>query len=269
MANRVWHWHFGAGLVRSPDNFGTLGLKPANQPLLDWLANEFERDGWSIKKLHRRIMNSATYQMACTHDAESFQADPDNELFWRVNRRRMEAETIRDSIIFLAGDVDRTAGGSLLTVGNHKYVTSTASEKFDSYHVDRRTVYLPITRSSLYDFLQAFDFADPGSSNGERVNTTFAPQALALLNSRLVDEKTLSWARKLTENPQLNDAGRVNEVFLKAYSRLPSSQEVSKALAFIDKVAAQLPGDGQVRTVQAWREFCRAILASSEFIHVE
>lgn len=269
MANRIWHWHFGAGLVRSPDNFGTLGMKPANQPLLDWLASEFEKDGWSIKKLHRKIMNSATYQMACTHDAGSFQVDPDNELFWRVNRRRMEAETIRDSIIFLAGDLDRTAGGSLLTVGNHKYVTSTASEKFDSYHVNRRTVYLPITRSSLYDFLQAFDFADPSSSNGERVNTTVAPQALALLNSRLVDEKTLSWAQKLTENPKLNDAGRVNEVFLKAYSRPPSSQDVSRALAFIEKVGTQLPGDGQVRTVQAWREFCRAILASSEFIHVE
>ena len=269
MANRVWHWHFGAGLVRSPDNFGSLGLKPANQPLLDWLASEFEKDGWSIKKLHRRIMNSSTYQMGCNHDPESFRIDPDNELFWRVNRRRMEAETIRDSMIFLAGDLDRTPGGSLLTIGNHKYVTSTASEKFDSYHVNRRTVYLPITRSSLYDFLQAFDFADPSSSNGERVNTTVAPQALALLNSRLVDEQTLSWARRLIENPSLDDVGRVNEVFLKAYSRPPSSHEVSRALAFIRNVVPQFPGDTQNRTVQAWREFCRAILSSSEFIHVE
>lgn len=269
MANRVWHWHFGAGLVRSPDNFGSLGLKPSNQRLLDWLATEFEKDGWSIKNLHRKIMLSSTYQMACSHDAESSRVDPANELFWRMNRRRMEAETVRDSIIFVAGDLDKTIGGSLLTVGNHKYVTSTASEKFDPYHVNRRTVYLPITRSSLYDFLQAFDFADPSSSNGERVNTTVAPQALALLNSRLMDEKTLAWARKLVGNTMLDDSGKVNEVFQNAYSRAPTSQEITDALSFLERVKPQLAGEGEIRTVHAWQEFCRAILASSEFIHVE
>lgn len=269
LVNRVWHWHFGAGLVRSPDNFGNLGMRPANQPLLDWLASEFVNDGWSIKNLHRRIMNSATYQMSCAHDPEAFRVDPGNELFWRMNRRRMEAEAVRDSVIFLAGDLEPSRGGSLLTIGNHKYVTSTASEVFDPYHVDRRTVYLPITRSSLYDFLQAFDFADPSASNGDRVPTTVAPQALAFLNSRLMDEKTHSWARKLTAIPGLDDPGRVREVFLRAYSRDPTTRELASALAFLERVKPRLGTDEAARRVLAWREFCRAILASSEFVHVE
>lgn len=269
LVNRVWHWHFGGGLVRTPDNFGALGSRPANQPLLDWLATEFEKDGWSIKKLHQRIMNTSTYQMSCAYDGDSFRQDPDNQLFWRMNRKRMEAEVIRDGVIFVAGDLDKTEGGSLMTVGNHKYVTSTASEKFDQYHVDRRTVYLPITRSSLYEFLQAFDFADPGSSNGERVTTTVAPQALALLNSRLMNEKTFSWARKLLSDRAATDQERIRSVFLAAYSRPPEKPEMEEAAKFITRLKTRFSGDPEKASLQAWQEFCRAILASSEFIHVD
>ena len=269
MVNRLWHWHFGAGLVRTPDNFGRLGMKPVNQPLLDWLAVEFVRGGWSIKEMHRKIMNTSAYQMSCAHDSMSFQSDPDNTLFWRMNRRRLEAEALRDGIISLAGDLKATNGGSLLTVGNHKYVTSTASERFDPYHVDCRTVYLPITRSSVYDFLQAFDFADPSSSNGERVPTTVAPQALALLNSRLVEEKTLSWARKLVMRSDLDDAGRITEIYKRAYSRQPKQHELDRATRFVQDLKTSFNGNPDEISTRAWQGFCRAILASSEFVHVD
>ena len=269
MVNRLWQWHFGAGLVRTPDNFGRLGMKPANQPLLDWLATEFVRNGWSIKDMHRKIMNTSAYQLSCAHDSTAFQADPDNALFWRMNRRRLEAEALRDGFISVAGDLKTTNGGSLLTVGNHKYVTSTASERFDPYHVDCRTVYLPITRSSVYDFLQAFDFADPSSSNGERVATTVAPQALALLNSRLVEEKTISWARKLVARNDLDDSGRILEIYMRAYSRPPRKNELDRANRFIVSLKDSTDGSDDEKTVRAWQGFCRAILASSEFVHVD
>lgn len=269
MVNRLWQWHFGAGLVRTPDNFGRLGMKPANQPLLDWLATEFVRNGWSIKDMHRKIMNTSAYQMSCAHDPIAFQADPDNALFWRMNRRRLEAEALRDGFISLAGDLKTTNGGSLLTIGNHKYVTSTASERFDPYHVDCRTVYLPITRSSVYDFLQAFDFADPSSSNGERVATTVAPQALALLNSRLVEEKTISWARKLVARTDLDDSGRISEIYMRAYSRPPRKNELDRAKRFFVSLKDSTDGSDDEKTVRAWQGFCRAILASSEFVHVD
>ncbi|MFM7110683.1 MAG: DUF1553 domain-containing protein, partial [Planctomycetota bacterium] len=144
-----------------------------------------------------------------------------------------------------------------------------ASEKFDQYHVDRRTVYLPITRSSLYEFLQAFDFADPGSSNGERVTTTVAPQALALLNSRLMNEKTFSWARKLLSDRAATDQERIRSVFLAAYSRPPEKPEMEEAAKFITRLKTRFSGDPEKASLQAWQEFFRAILASSEFIHVD
>ncbi len=269
IVNRLWHWHFGGGLVRTPDNFGRLGLPPANPALLDWLAVEMVKQGWSLKKMHRQMVLSSAYRMSCTYDEKSHQADPDNALFWRFNRKRLEAEALRDGIIAVAGDLDRTMGGTLLTVKNHSYVTSTASERFDPYHVNRRSVYLPITRSSVYDFFQAFDFADPSASNGERVATTVAPQALALLNSRLMEEKTLSWAKKLLARPGQTGPGRVEEIYRTALGRKPEPGELLRALWFVEQVRPGLSGDDKEKEAGSWQALCRVVLASSEFVHVD
>ena len=122
MANRIWRWHFGRGIVPSTDNFGRLGEPPTNQPLLDWLALRFIEDGWSIKAMHRLIMLSNTYQMSSRYDARAAETDPENTLLWRMNRRRLEAESIRDAIMAVSGDLDFTEGGSILAYKDRQYV---------------------------------------------------------------------------------------------------------------------------------------------------
>jgi hypothetical protein len=154
-------------------------------------------------------------------------------------------------------------------VANHAYVASTASERYDPYHVARRSVYLPVARSNVYDLFQAFDFADPSAPNGQRSPTTIAPQALALMNSRLIEEQTRRWAQRLIETGD-DDAHRVRTIYLQAYSRPPSDQELTRGLDFVRRIRAkfieQQQADAQVR---AWQSFCRVVLASSEFVYVE
>jgi cytochrome c553 len=268
MVNRVWHWHFGNGLVRSPDNFGRLGEAPDNPALLDYLAVQFVEQGWSLKELHRTIMLSGKYQMSTAYNASAAEIDPENRLHWRTNRRRLEAEALRDAVLAVSGALDATQGGSLLGVANHAYVASTASERYDPYHVTRRSVYLPVARSNVYDLFQAFDFADPSAPNGQRVATTIAPQALALMNSRLIEEQTRRWAERLqaiSDHP-----ARLRQIYEQAYSRPPSEQELSRGLDFVRRIEAtfleQKQADAHVR---AWQSLCRVVLASSEFIYVE
>ncbi|MGD9856804.1 MAG: DUF1549 domain-containing protein, partial [Planctomycetaceae bacterium] len=177
MVNRLWQWHFGDGLVRTPDNFGRLGERPTHPELLDWLAVRFVESGWSIKAMHRLLMLSSTYQMSTQYDAGAATQDPENRLWWRRNRRRLEAEAIRDAILAASGNLDLTMGGSLLPTENRKYVTSTANVDPVTYQSNRRSLYLPVVRSAVYDVLQAFDFADPSVLSGQRRSTTVAPQA--------------------------------------------------------------------------------------------
>jgi hypothetical protein len=171
-------------------------------------------------------------------------------------------------VLSVSGELDASQGGSLLGVANHAYVASTASERYDPYHVARRSVYLPVARSNVYDLFQAFDFADPSAPNGQRVATTIAPQALALMNSRLIEEQTKRWSEKL----QLieDKTARVRRLYEQAYGRPPSEQELSRGLDFVRRVEAKLAerqqADAQVR---AWQSFCRVVLASSEFVYVE
>lgn len=271
IVNRVWHWHFGNGLVRSPDNFGRLGDTPDNPALLDYLAVQFVKQSWSLKELHRQIMLSSTYQMSTAYNATAAANDPENRLHWRTDRRRLEAEALRDAVLAVSGELDATQGGSLLGVANHAYVASTASERYDPYHVARRSVYLPVARSNVYDLFQAFDFADPSAPNGQRAPTTIAPQALALMNSRLIEEQTRRWAQRLVETSS-DDAQRVRTIYLQAYSRPPSDQELARGLGFVQRIESMLveqkQGANEAR-MRAWQSLCRVVLASSEFVYVE
>jgi hypothetical protein len=272
MANRIWRWHFGAGLVRSTDNFGRLGDRPSHPELLDWLARRFVESGWSIKAMHRLIMLSSTYQMGTAFDPEAAQADPENRLLWRRERRRLEAEAIRDALLAVGGGLDLSMGGSLLKTRNHAYVAGTASIDSTDYDADRRSIYLPVIRSSLYEVFQAFDFADPSVANGMRETTTVAPQALFMMNSTIVARQSKGLARMLLEAAGLDDAGRVRLAFEKAYGRPPTPKEVEQALAFVARyegASGARPADPGGRRLRAWEGLSRVILAVNEFLYIE
>jgi len=272
IVNRIWLWHFGEGIVRSPDNFGLLGERPTNPQLLDHLATEFVAHGWSIKAFHRLIMSSATYQMSTAFNEKAAGVDPENRLMWRMNRRRLEAESIRDSILFVAGTLDLTMGGSLLPTPNRQYVTSTANVNPAIYEAKRRSVYLPVVRSALYEVFQAFDFADPSTLNGRRDSTIVAPQALFMLNSRIVLEQSKALATQLLAEANVDDVGRIRRLYEIALSRPATEPETTRALAFVERYSHAVTEKGVPageQRLRAWQALCRTVLASNEFVYVE
>jgi mono/diheme cytochrome c family protein len=268
MVNRVWRWHLGAGLVRSTDNFGLLGEKPSHPELLDWLAAEFVKNGWSVKHLHRLVMLSATYQRSSAHDAKAALADPDNRLLWRANVRRLEAEAIRDSLLAVGGLLDRTPGGPALAhVKNRDYLFDHTSKDRTSYDTDRRSVYLPVIRNNLYDVFQLFDAPDAAVPNGDRPTTTVPTQALFFMNSPLAGRAADGLADRLLAKPDLDDAGRVRLLFDLAYGRPATEKEVERLTSAVAAFEADFAGDAAKRR-KAWSAVCQAVLASNEFIHV-
>lgn len=272
MVNRLWLWHFGVGLVDSPDNFGRLGDRPVNLALLDWLARRFVASGWSIKSMHRLIMLSSTYQMSTRFDRAAALVDPDNRLHWRTSRRRLEAEAIRDAILTVSGQLDLAMGGTLMTEKSHAYVNSTTRSGSTTYQVNLRSVYLPVIRSGLYDVFQAFDFADPSASNGKRIPTTVAPQALFMMNDRLVLRCAEAMARRLLDHPGLDDSGRIRLAYRSAYGRLPTVSEITRANDYLRRFAAVIDSQGVYtgsRPLRSWQALCQALLASSEFIYLD
>ena len=301
MANRVWQWHFGQALVRSPDNFGRLGERPTHPALLDWLAGEFAGNAWSIKQLHRQLVTSAAYRMSTTHDANAALVDPENRLLWRFNRQRLEVEQLRDALLAVSGSLDEATGGTLLPTANRAYVTSTANVNPAIYNSRRRSIYLPVVRSALFEVFTAFDFADPSTLNGQRDQTTVAPQALFMMNSEFVLSQSRSLAEGLlarsniarrmdapsVRDPVVTDgrgvhptgvsatateANRICELYELAYSRQPSEAEVTRATTYLDRLRSVMTQSG-VATIdiepRVWTSLCRAVLAANEFVYVE
>ena len=179
----------------------------------------------------------------------------------------MEAEEIRDSLLAVADSLDSRMGGSQLGIDNRKYVTSTANVDPVVYTGNRRSVYLPVVRSALFDVFQAFDFADPSVASGKRDSTTVAPQALFMMNSRIAAEQARVLAEILGESSP-DDAGRVRLLYERAWSRPPTDAEVRRSLAFLDRYAAAVQPAAEGRS-KAWQALCRAVLAGSEFVYVE
>jgi cytochrome c553 len=226
--NRVWRWHFGQALQPTTDNFGNLGEQPINQPLLDHLAKTFIDNGWSIKHLHRTIMNSSTYRMSSNFNDAASKIDAANRYLWRFPVKRLEAEAIRDSILAVSGLLDRTMGGSMLPVKNREFLFNHTSKDLTKYDSFVRSVYLPVVRNNLYDFFQLFDYNDASVSNGDRQTTTVAPQALYMLNSPLVDEASCQIVEQLLEeNKSLKP--RVQQLYLTLLGRNATRQEMSRA----------------------------------------
>jgi hypothetical protein len=269
MVNRVWAGHFGAGLVRSPDNFGRLGERPTHPELLDWLAAEFVANKWSLKHLHRLIVTSTAYRTSSRSNPIAATIDPENRLLSHFGRRRLDAEEIRDGMLAVSGLLDRTAGGTLLKATPRQYVTSTASRNYEGYATPRRSVYLPVVRSAVYDVFQTLDFPDPSVPNGQRVATTVPTQALLLLNSALADQTAEAFAKAVLATE--GDEARVREAYRRAYGRAPTATELEKVLAYLKKSeeVADPKATRDERRFRAWRGLCRVLLASNEFVFVE
>ena len=271
IVNRVWRWHFGRGLVASVDNFGHLGTQPSHPELLDWLARRFASDGYSIKRLHRLIMLSNTYQTSSRTQSEAAEVDPENTLLWRGPLRRLEAESLRDALLAVSGQLDRRMGGSLLHVGNREFLFDHTSKDTTNYDSPLRSLYLPVIRNNLYDGFQLFDYTTAGVIAGDRSTTTVATQALFLMNSEFVQTAAQSLAEQIRQSSP-DAADRASELYLRAVGRRPTPDEqtdLEQTLRQLSQLLATEPDvDGDTAEARAWTVVCHALLASNEFIYV-
>jgi hypothetical protein len=278
--NRLWQGHFGRGIVTSSSNFGSRGDAPTHPELLDWLARELVRRGWSIKAMHRLVCSSATYRMASDASSGALELDPDNRRLSRQFRRRLDAEALRDTLLALSGTLDRTVGGSLLETKNGEYVTNDQSSNAARYDAPRRSLYLPIIRNAMLDLYSSFDYPDPSVTVEARPETTSASQALYLMNSPLA----LATARALVARSSgaTTDAERVEALYRGVLSRAPSAAERERALRFV--AAARGPGGACAGAdvgrpndppadpeldARAWRALAQVLVVSSEVLYVD
>lgn len=267
VVNRIWQAHFENGLVRTPENFGVRGELPTHPELLDWLASEFMRTGWSLKQLHRWILNSATWQassLAAPDAAPPGKSvailDPDNRLLSRFPRQRLEAEMVRDALLAVSGRLDLQRGGSLVNWKNNEY---TPGDEVSASSV-RRSIYLPIVRDRMYDPFTIFDCANPSVGTARRIPTVVAHQALFFLNSPLVKDSAKALTGDLMRDPQGDESQRVRLLYRRVLQRDPSTTEAGRALAYLERAGA-LVQDPTRRA--AWASLCQTLLASNEFLY--
>ncbi len=272
MANRIWQYHFGKPLVSTPSDFGFRGSPPTHPELLDWLASEFISSGWSVKSLHRTIMLSKTYQLSTDGDPQNAAVDSGNKWYWRFDRRRLDAESMRDTILTLGGALDLSRPGPHPFPEPSKW-TYTAHHQFNhvSYPSDHRSVYLMVQRLHAHPYLSLFNGADPSLSTPSRDNSTVALQSLYLLNNQFVHQQATDFARRLlTQTDDL--AARVKLGYMRVYGRDPELAEVTKCLTFVDKYLRSLEAEGMPadrRDLEVWSGWARALFASNEFFYVD
>jgi hypothetical protein len=272
LVNRVWRHLFGAGLVRTVDNFGTTGERPSHPELLDHLAAQFVAGGWSIKKVVREIVLSRAYRQSSAFRAEAFRADPANRLLWRASKRRLDAEAIRDAMLAAAGDLDPARpGGSLVArvVGDGPVSLIGLNNRVppDLDGARHRSVYLPVLRDKLPDVLDLFDFAEPSLVTGDRETTNVPVQALYLMNSPFVLARSKALADRLAREAD-NDKARGRRAFLLCFGRPPDAAEEELAAAFLGR-GAKLTGDGNNGHRQLMAAYCQALLAAAEFRNLD
>jgi len=264
MANRIWQGHFGDGIVRTPDNFGKLGDRPSNPELLDYLARQFMENGWSIKKMHRLIMLSKTYQMSAEYDAEKKGKDSENRLLSHYPRQRLSIEQIRDAFLAIGGDLDLTMGGTLDPGVGTDGETSASRISMNPESTNRRSIYLPLRRSNLPTLWMLFDFGDATSPEGKRNPTTVATQALFVMNSPLVEREAKALATRILAQ-QKKDSRRIEEAYVSILDRRPEPGEIDTGLTYIQSLRRKWK---DLDEAKAWQSFCHALMASNEFIYV-
>jgi hypothetical protein len=266
MVNRIWQHHFGAGIVATSDNLGQSGARPTHPELLDYLATEFISRGWSIKAVHRLILNSAVYRQSSAFRADAFQADPDNRLLWRFRLRRLDAEALRDAMLSVAGELDAKEGGPFVPTNHAEDGSVVVDEKLAGAR--RRSIYLQQRRTQVPTLLEVFDAPSVVTNCTIRNTSTVPLQALALLNSDFARNRASAFARRLAQEAGGDPDKRTERAFRLAYGRKPDQKELDLSKRFL---AAQCQiwskeKDGEQR---AWIDFCQMVLASNSFIYVE
>jgi cytochrome c553 len=266
--NRVWHHLIGAGLVKTVDNFGSTGDLPSHPELLDHLATQFMNEGWSLKKLVRRIVLSRTYRQSSKFRPDAFEKDPDNQLVWRAAKRRLPAEAIRDAMLATSGEMDLTRpDGSLVgrVIGDRpvSLIGLDARLPKDLDGSKQRSVYLPIIRDRLPDVLELFDFAEPSLVTGERENTNVPTQALYLMNSQFVTERTTAFAKRIQKETSLPEE-QVKLAFRLCFSRDPAPEEAARSSEFLSQSVKTK--DESFGVLEA---FCQAMLSTAEFRNLD
>jgi hypothetical protein len=267
MVNRVWLHLFAAGLVRTPSDFGVRSEPPSHAELLDYLATRFMDDGWSVKRLIRSIMLSSVYQQSSDVSPDNLKSqisnstsiDPDNRLFGRQNRRRLDFEALRDSLLAVAGDIDLTAGGLSVDLAKRPFSR-------------RRTVYGFIERQNLPGVLRTFDFASPDHHCPQRFTTTVPQQALFLMNSPFVVEQARWLANRLDVIAQNDPTLRIHRMYRHAFGRAATPEELNVTLAFIESTPARGSTDSPVpasQSLEIWEIVAQVLLLSNEFMFVD
>lgn len=259
IANRVWSWHFGKGLVSTPSDFGTGGSTPTHPELLDWLALQLRNAGGSLKDLHRIILNSQTYRQQSRHESGQFAVgvDADNDFLWRQNSRRLTAEAIRDSVLAVSGKLNLKSGGpgfedfsyTEAYAPIYRYVVADQPELW------RRSVYRYVVRTTPNEFLTTFDCPDPASFTPRRLTTTTPLQSLALLNNEFLIRQSDYFAKRVFAEVGEEISDQVIRCFLLAYSRKPNASELEISKHFVEE--------------HGLFAFCRVILNSSEFLYID
>jgi hypothetical protein len=285
MVNRIWHYHFGQGIVGTPNDFGVIGQRPTHPELLDWLAAEFVESGWDIKKMHKLIVNSSTYKQSSANNTTAAKEDSRNRLLWRFPRQRLEGEVIRDTSLAVAGVLNAKAHGPSvmpelpagMPAPRGGWKVSAPEER------DRRSVYIFVRRNARYPMMEAFDMPDTHESCGRRNQTITAPQALTLLNGKVVLEWAQAFAGRVLGSAGPDVGRQIETAYKLAYSRKPSATERDDALTFFDrhqKIVAERVAAGEkiaLPTVApeaidraqaaALVDFCHAVLNSNEFVY--
>ncbi len=274
MVNRVWMHLMGNGIVASVDNFGATGKAPSHPELLDHLALRFIDQDWSVKGLIRDIVLSRTYQLSSDFESAAFSTDPDNALRWRADKRRLDAESIRDSILAFSGKLEIEAPyGSVIAEQSRNLFTGGSADIYGFEATSsHRSVYLPIVRKQVPDSLDVFDFADPSMAVGKRETTTVPSQALFLMNSEFVRAQAEAMATRLIEDDQIERGKRGDAAFQLIYGRSGTADEMHKAGTFFRKSLelAKLTGSSDETAAyhEALTNFCHALFASAEFLYV-
>ncbi len=266
MVNRVWLHLFGRGLVPTPDNFGAAGQRPSHPELLDTLAVDFMADGWSIKRLIRRIVLSRAYGLDSTHDPQNFEVDPDDALVWRMSKRRLEAEVVRDALLFVGGRLatEPPLGSTVARTGEGLalFLRIAGLDASDTH----RSVYLPVVRDQVLESLALFDFADPSLVTGERATTTGPAQALYFMNGPFVIRQAEALAERV-RSAEGDNARHIDRAYRLAVARPPTAGERDRIRAFLRNFAALATGTDPNR--EAWSAFCQALVSGAEFRYLD
>ena len=254
IVNWIWQQHFGQGIVRSSDDFGTRGTPPSNPKLLDYLAEAFLEDGWSIKKMHRRILLSQTYRQASLENESSRAIDPEIERVWRMPRRRLDLEAMRDSMLAVAGDLDMSLRGRPIDLAA-------------SPTIPRRSVYGFVNRDIVSNLSSTFDAANPNACTLRRPDTLVPQQTLFALNSEFIQERAARLETLMSSANIGSNEGQVEWLYCRIYSRKPTREEIELACRFVEKVSSSEPSERPAAS--RWHSLVHAMLASNEFSFVD